>query len=265
MLLFILLLAILDAVLGVVIFSFTEDTSNSCFDDSKDRVARGFTGFSGNKMFPALFAYHMCIITMVTGDTFSDNFGPGFQGQGSNDLSSFFAVFSIFFPAATGILAGANISGDLKVGGHYLEITLHVYQDPQVAIPKGTLLAICITSAVYLGMAWIVGMTVHREVAVAMGCDMIIHNLPSNESGICNSTARLLVNNEISYCDQCMDEGGRCEDFALLHSFQVIEMISLVGPIITAGEGRWCCYTHNNYGNDTQEYFQLLSPQPWLV
>lgn len=48
MLLFILLLAILDTILGVVIFSFTDQTDEKCFDHSKERVARGFTGVNGN-------------------------------------------------------------------------------------------------------------------------------------------------------------------------------------------------------------------------
>ncbi|XP_013170024.1 PREDICTED: bumetanide-sensitive sodium-(potassium)-chloride cotransporter isoform X3 [Papilio xuthus] len=62
---------------------------------------------------------------------------------------NFFSVFSIFFPAATGILAGANISGDLK--------------DPQKSIPKGTLLAIVLTTLSYLVIALIAGWSVLRD------------------------------------------------------------------------------------------------------
>lgn len=112
-----------------------------------------------------------------------------------------------------------------------------------MAIPRGTLLAIVVTSLVYLGMAWVVGMTVHREVAVAMGCQSTINNVTgtgTNESRTC--LEGLFVNDDTSYCGQCRNEGGDCEYFALLHSFQVIEMISLVGPIITAGEDTICCY-----------------------
>ncbi|KNC51205.1 Na-K-2Cl cotransporter 1 [Thecamonas trahens ATCC 50062] len=62
---------------------------------------------------------------------------------------SFFSIFAIFFPAATGIMAGANISGDLK--------------RPSAAIPKGTLLAIGISTVVYIGMVWIIAAVSTRE------------------------------------------------------------------------------------------------------
>ena len=61
---------------------------------------------------------------------------------------SFFTVFSVFFPAVTGIMAGANMSGDLK--------------DPSSAIPKGTLRAIAITYVTYIALVWIVGLTCDR-------------------------------------------------------------------------------------------------------
>lgn len=53
----------------------------------------------------------LCFYSFIAKDApFLVNFGPDFR-----DGEGFFSVFAIFFPAATGILAGANISGDLKV------------------------------------------------------------------------------------------------------------------------------------------------------
>lgn len=45
---------------------------------------------------------------------FAQNLKPDYRFS-EGIQQNFFSVFAIFFPAATGILAGANISGDLKV------------------------------------------------------------------------------------------------------------------------------------------------------
>ncbi|WP_456407740.1 amino acid permease [Caldithrix abyssi] len=59
---------------------------------------------------------------------------------GNFEDGNFWYVFSVFFPAATGIMAGANLSGDLK--------------NPRKAIPLGTLSAIGVTMLIYLALAY---------------------------------------------------------------------------------------------------------------
>uniref|UniRef100_UPI0037E8B37A solute carrier family 12 member 1 n=1 Tax=Semicossyphus pulcher TaxID=241346 RepID=UPI0037E8B37A len=134
---------------------------------------------------------------------FLENFTPGFR-----DGESFFSVFAVFFPAATGILAGANISGDLR--------------DAQAAIPKGTLLAILITGVTYLAVALCVSATVVRE---ATGDPK-----DANTSLIaCNGSAACELGYDFSSCaiEKC--------SFGLMNNFQVMTMVSGFGPLIIAG------------------------------
>ncbi|CAH0552698.1 unnamed protein product [Brassicogethes aeneus] len=80
--------------------------------------------------------------------TFTNNWKSDYR-ESDGVQHSFFSVFAVFFPAATGMLAGANISGDLK--------------DPQKAIPKGTLLSVLITTLSYILMAIVAGFCVLRD------------------------------------------------------------------------------------------------------
>ncbi|XP_048473106.1 solute carrier family 12 member 1 isoform X4 [Rhincodon typus] len=134
---------------------------------------------------------------------FVENFGPSFR-----DGESFFSVFAIFFPAATGILAGANISGDLK--------------DPQAAIPKGTMLAIFVTALTYIAVAICIGATVVRDATGSV--NDTISALTS-----CNGSAACTLGYDFSGCNTQM-----C-NFGLMNNFQVMSMVSGFGPLITAG------------------------------
>ena len=82
------------------------------------------------------------------------------SSTGFTDKESFWTMFALFFPAVTGIMAGANMSGDLK--------------DPARSIPRGTMAAVFITGLVYASQAFMLAGARNRE-------DLITENLIISE------------------------------------------------------------------------------------
>ncbi|ESP00673.1 hypothetical protein LOTGIDRAFT_177989 [Lottia gigantea] len=151
--------------LGVLIIALIAGAVGTFIPPTQAKLVKGFVGYKV--------------------ELFKENFTPSFR-----DGQSFFSVFSVFFPAATGILAGANISGDLKDASH--------------AIPKGTLLAILLSTIIYLIVGWMLGACMLRDATdIVRNCTLV--------------------------------EGGVCKKYGLMNDYQVMEMLSAFGPLVTAG------------------------------
>ncbi|XP_030375779.1 bumetanide-sensitive sodium-(potassium)-chloride cotransporter isoform X2 [Scaptodrosophila lebanonensis] len=131
-------------------------------------------------------------------DTFKENFGPDYRyAEGVNH--NFFSVFAIFFPSVTGIQAGANICGDLKDAG--------------AAIPKGTFWALLISMTSYALFVLFAGGAAMRDAS-------------GNPADLINGT---LVSSELS----CL-KNETC-DWGLFNSYEMMQVMSLWGPLIYAG------------------------------
>jgi len=118
--------AVMIAVMSVILnFAYAKENDNmGCPQDVLDGP--------GNVTCPGNLAY-----TRFSTSTLSGNLDTAWSIDYTTDeMQSLRTVFAVLFNGCTGIMAGANISGDLK--------------DASTAIPYGTMAASCVTFIVYI-------------------------------------------------------------------------------------------------------------------
>ncbi|KAG1958932.1 solute carrier family [Pimephales promelas] len=88
--------------------------------------------------------------TGFNGSTLKNNLAPRYSlDYSTNTVMSFATVFAVMFTSCTGIMAGANMSGELK--------------NPSESIPKGTIIAVSYTFSVYLLLFLLLSSTCDRS------------------------------------------------------------------------------------------------------
>ncbi|TMS39567.1 hypothetical protein L596_006070 [Steinernema carpocapsae] len=163
------------ALLITLTMSILSHLVGTFFPLTPEQVARGVTGYSFSTM--------------------ADNMWPDFRGA-----ETFITIFGVYFPAMTGIMAGANMSGDLK--------------DASKSIPKGTVWAIIITTFVY-GLAMITtAMTTVRD-----------------SNGI---TGPIYDNITGAFIPPLCRANNTCQ-YGLANDYQVMLLQGAFGPLIIAG------------------------------
>ena len=128
----------------------------------------------------------------------------------SHKKHNFFSVFAIFFPAVTGVTAGASLSGDLK--------------DPSYAIPIGTLLAIGITGLCYMSYA-----------VLFAGCSLRYASGIIEEVYFADGTMNDTLKEQLNITRAFDDCDGRDCQYGLINNQQMMEIVSAWGPLMYLG------------------------------
>ncbi|ETN67130.1 bumetanide-sensitive Na-K-Cl cotransport protein [Anopheles darlingi] len=142
----------------------------------------------------------------LSSEQFLANLGPNYRFS-EGIQQDFFSVFGIFFPSVTGVQAGANICGELK--------------DPAKAIPKGTLLALLISSLSYIVFVFLAGSASYRD---ASG---IVTDLVNGTFISCRPSSS-------SSFEVLMRLDTHCP-YGLHNDYSIMQLMSISGALIYVG------------------------------